>query len=123
MGLEASVGMIVPVNPQDLAVDALGRFFEGLEGLDELSRKPELLGVLLTMVDRRTKVTDQMVARVRKGYGRKVFISEIPLNIRLAVAASEGRTILDFDKGSTGAIAYRRLGGEVLRRARRRDLL
>ncbi len=124
MGLQAAQGMIVPINPQDLAVDALGRFFSGLEQLGELiTDPPVLLGILITMVDRRTKVTDELIERVRGEYGRKVFTTEIPLNIRLAVAPSQGSTIFDYQGWAAGGVAYRKLGGEVLRRARRRELL
>jgi chromosome partitioning protein len=122
MALHASRGYVVPVNPQRLAVDALERFFEGIDAA--FGRKaPELIGILLTMVDHRTKVTDELVAEVRKRWGRKVLTTEIPLNIRLAVAPGEGRSIFDFERWSPGGVAYRRLGGEVLQRARRRDLL
>jgi chromosome partitioning protein len=81
------------------------------------------LGILLTMVDHRTTVTDELVAEVRKRWGRDVFHTEIPLNVRLAVAPGTGRTIFDYEGWSSGGRAYRKLGGEVIRRARRRELL
>ena len=122
MALCACKGYIVPVNPQRLAVDALERFFAGLEAAIP-RHPPELIGILLTMVDHRTKVTDELVAEVRKRYGSRVLATEIPLNIRLAVAAGAGQSILEYEGWSAGAAAYRKLGGEVLRRARRRNLL
>jgi chromosome partitioning protein len=122
MALRASRGYIVPVTPQRLAVDALEKFFEGIETALR-GKAPDLIGILLTMVDHRTKVTDDMVAEVRKRWGRRVLNTEIPLNIRLAVAPGEGRSIFEFESWSPGAVAYRKLGGEVLQRARRRSLL
>ncbi|HVS64822.1 MAG TPA: ParA family protein, partial [Thermoanaerobaculia bacterium] len=122
MALRASDGYIVPVNPQRLAVDALERFFAGVEAAIP-SKQPDLIGILLTMVDHRTKVTDELVAEVRKRYGRRVLNTEIPLNIRLAVASGEGQSIFEYESWSAGGVAYRRLGGEVLRRVRRRELL
>jgi chromosome partitioning protein len=122
MALHASHGYIVPVNPQRLAVDALERFFAGLEAAFP-TNPPDLIGILLTMVDHRTKVTDELVAEVRGRYGRRVLNTEIPLNIRLAIASGEGQSIFEYESWSTGGVAYRRLGGEVLRRVRRRDLL
>ena len=124
IGLSAARGMVVPINPQDLAIEALGRFLSGIEGLGKmLPDPPQLLGIVITMVDHRTKVTGELVKKVRKAYGRKVFSTEIPLNISLAVAPAKGRTIFDHECWSTGGMAYRKFSGEVLRRSRRRDLL
>lgn len=124
MALTASRAMIVPTTPHDLALDALGRWFAGLEELKEaIHRPPELLGILLTMVDHRTKVTDEMVAQIRRQYGRKVFKTEIPINIRLATAPREGLPTLEAAGWTTGGHAYHRLGGEVIRRSRRMSLL
>lgn len=121
VALGASTGLLVPVTPQPLAIDALDRIFSGIEALGhEGVPAPELLGIVLTMVDHRTKVTDGAVREVRRRYGRKVLQTEIPINIQLAVAPERGRTIFGHEGWSTGAAAYRRLGGEVLRRARRR---
>ena len=123
-GLAAADAFLVPVAPHHLDMDALGRFFEALEGVRErLGKLPEPLGILLTMVDHRTLVTDEMVAAIRKAYGTKVFRAEIPINVRLAEAPGYGRTIFDYESWSSGALAYGLLGGEVLRRARKAGLL
>ena len=107
-----------------LLSDDLENIERGLEQVaGSLGRRPQRLGVLLTMVDHRTGVTDELVAEVRKRWGRDVFQTEIPHNVRLAVAPGEGRTIFDYEAWSSGGRAYRRLSGEVLRRARRRELL
>ncbi len=117
--LAAAQAYIVPVVPQDLAAEALHRFFAGFENLGRLfGRRPELLGILLTMVDHRTAVTEEMVAKIRKEFGRRVFRTEIPINVRLAEAPGYGMTIFEFERWSTGGRAYSLLGAEVLRRAR-----
>lgn len=122
--LAAADAYIVPVAPHHLDVQALGGFFELVEASRErIGRAPELLGVLLTMVDHRTRITDEVVAAIRRTYGQKVFRTEIPINVRLAEAPGHGRTIFGYESWSTGAWAYGRLGGEVLRRARRAELL
>jgi chromosome partitioning protein len=124
LGLAAADAYVLPTTPQRLSVDALGKFERGLEQVrGSLRRMPVRLGVLLTMVDHRTAVTDELVAEVRKRWGRDVFHTEIPLNISLAVAPGSGRSIFDHEAWSSGGRAYRKLGGEVLRRARRRELL
>ncbi|HYG64130.1 MAG TPA: ParA family protein [Thermoanaerobaculia bacterium] len=123
-GLTAAQAFIVPVAPHHLDMDALAGFFELLEmERGRFGRKTELLGIVLTMVDHRTRVTDEVVAAIRKSYGKQVFKSEIPINVRLAEAPGHGRTIFDFESWSTGALAYSHLGGEVLRRARKAGLL
>ena len=117
--LAACNGYILPVVPHDLAVEALDRFFAGLEEVRPILRKrPELVGILLTMVDQRTKVTEELVRKVRRTYSGKVFRSSIPVNIRLALAPRHGMTIFEFERWSTGALAYSRLGAEIIRKLR-----
>jgi chromosome partitioning protein len=123
-GLAAADATIVPVVPHHLDAQALASLFAGLERLRErLGRVPRLLGILLTMVDHRTKNTDEVVARIRRAYGSQVFRSEIPINVRLAEAPGSGRSIFEFESWSSGGLAYSQLGGEVLRRARREGLV
>ena len=117
-GLAASHAFIVPANPQEMALEGLHRFFGGFEALSLGRRRPELLGIALTMVDHRTKVTDDVSRRIRREYGRQVFRTEIPINVRLAVAPRYGMPIFSYEGWSTGALAYSRLGAEALRRAR-----
>jgi chromosome partitioning protein len=122
--LTAADSYIVPVLPHHLDKEALAGFFEALSSLKGRLGKPaELLGILLTQVDHRTQVTDAVVAAIRETWGKRVFRTEIPVNIRLAQAPAEGRTIFELESWSTGALAYGKLGGEVLRRARKADLL
>ena len=122
--LTAADAFIVPVTPHRLDTEALGGFLSLVESSrDVIGRKTELLGILLTMVDHRTLVTDDVVGSVRKEYGSKVFRTEIPVNVRLAEAPGQGRPIFDTESWSTGAAAYGLLGGEVLRRARKAGLL
>jgi chromosome partitioning protein len=122
--LTAADAFIVPVAPHRLDAEALSGFLSLVESSRSLiGRKTELLGILLTMVDHRTLVTDDVVGSVRKEYGSKVFRTEIPINVRLAEAPGQGRPIFDTESWSTGAAAYGHLGGEVLRRARKAGLL
>lgn len=122
--LTAAHACIVPVLPHHLDMAALEGFLEALSGLkDRIGKPPELLGILLTQVDHRTQVTDQVVAAIRETWGKRVFRTEIPVNVRLAEAPAQGRTIFEFESWSTGALAYGKLGGEVLRRARKAGLI
>lgn len=124
IGLGAARSFVVPVTPQYLALEALERFFSGLESLDRgLRPEAELLGILLTMIDHRTKVTEDVCRQVRRRHGGQVFRTEIPINVRLAQAPEYGRTIFNFESWAPGALAYSRLGAEMLRRARRQGLI
>lgn len=122
--LAAADSYIVPVLPHHLDMEALAGFFEAVSSLrDRIGKRAELLGILLTQVDHRTQVTDEVVAAIRGAYGKRVFRTEIPINVRLAEAPAHGRTIFEHESWSTGALAYGKLGGEVLRRGRKADLL
>jgi chromosome partitioning protein len=122
--LAAADAYVVPVLPHHLDREALAGFFEALGELkDRMGKPPELLGILLTQVDHRTQMTDEQVAAIRGTWGKKVFNTEIPVNVRLAEAPARGRTIFEFESWSTGALAYGKLGGEVLRRARKAGLI
>jgi chromosome partitioning protein len=122
--LAAADAFLVPVSPHRLDAEALAGFLELVESSrDRVGKKVELLGILLTLVDHRTLVTDDVVGAVRRKYGSKVLRTEIPINVRLAEAPGQGRPIFDTESWSTGAQAYGQLGGEVLRRARKAGLL
>ncbi len=95
-----------------------------LEAIDRLRKgtglKARSLGVLLTVVDRRTKVTEDMIKSVRKELGHSVLKSEIPVNASMSRAFAEGKTIYQYDKSATAAIAYEKLTKEILSRCRNR---
>ena len=122
-GLGAAHTYVVPVVPHDLDMEALNRCLSAIDTIEGLARKPSLLGIVLTMVDHRTRVTDEVVEAIRKAYGRQVFRTEIPINVRLAEAPGYGMTVFDYEGWSSGAQAYRLLGGEILKRARKDDLI
>lgn len=123
-GLAASTAYILPVVPHDLVHEALDRFFDGWERIGaRLRSRPEMLGILLNMVDKRTQLTDEVVKEIRREYGRQVFRVEIPINVRLAEAPAYGMSIFQYERWSSGARAYRLLGAEVIRRARNARLL
>jgi chromosome partitioning protein len=76
----------------------------------------ELLGVVMTMFDGRTRLSPQVVNDVRAFYNEKVFVTVIPRTTRLAEAPSHGKPIIYYDKYSAGAAAYEVLTQEVLKR-------
>lgn len=99
--------VVVPVVPQYLVLEGLVNLLEAIGRLAASGgREPEALGILPTMVDRRLKVTGEVMEMLRRHFGERVFQGEIPLNVRLAEAPSFGRTILDYAPTSSGALAY-----------------
>ena len=117
--LVASDAFIIPVVPQFLAVIGLKNLIAAAEriGWDHGTRvRP--LGILLTLVDYRTKSTRRTVDDLRAEHGNLIFAIEIRTNVRLAEAPGAGQTIFQFDRHAKGAAAYRLLAGEFLLRAR-----
>ena len=78
----------------------------------------ELLGVVMTMFDGRTRLSQQVVAEVRQHFGDRVFETLIPRTTRLAEAPSFGKPIIHYDPYSVASAAYDVLCGEVLKRLR-----
>jgi chromosome partitioning protein len=76
----------------------------------------ELLGVVMTMFDARTRLAAQVVGEVRTHFGQLVFDTVIPRSTRLAEAPSFGKPIIHYDKHSAGAVTYELLTAEVLKR-------
>ena len=77
----------------------------------------EIEGVVLTMLDERTNLAQQVTAELRKFFGAKVCTATIPRNIRLAEAPGHGLPALVYDPRSKGAESYIRLAKEILERA------
>lgn len=122
--LVAADNYIIPVVPHYLAIEGVQNLCSSAERLvARLGIPTKLLGIVLTMVDYRTKTTRQNVARMREEFGNSVFAVEIRINIRLAEAPAAGQTIFEFDDSSTGADAYRRLAEEFLMRSQEHQVM
>jgi len=106
--LVAADGFLVPCAPQPLAFDSVDVVFDSADRLrGRYGRPRRWLGLMLTMVDRRSRSSLAHVTELRLRYGLHVFDSEIPVNVRLAEAPASGRTIFDFDAKASGAHACR----------------
>ena len=114
--LNASDKIIIPVQCEYFALEGLSQLLKTIELVRE-SLNPDLqvLGVLLTMYDRRNQLSNQVLNEVRKNFPGRVFDAVIPRTVSLAEAPSFGKTILQFDPGSKAAKAYRLLAEEVIR--------
>lgn len=115
--LVASNAFIVPTTPQFLATAGVSNLIAAAERLTWTAGARTLpLGILLTMVDYRTKLTRKTVDRIRSEHGPLAFAIEVRINVRLAEAPEAGQTIFQYDPGATGAEAYRLLADEYLLR-------
>ena len=117
-GLMAAMdGVIVPVQCEYLALEGLGQLTQTIERVRSLLF-PELnvRGVVLTMFDSRTKLSQQVVSEMREHFGERVFEIMIPRTTRLAEAPSYGKPIIYYDKHSSGSAAYELLAQEFLAR-------
>ena len=81
---------------------------------DNLNSGLEIEGILMTMADYRTNLTQEVINEVRKHFGEKVYKTIIPRNIRLSEAPGFGKPIFLYDKDSEGAKKYRELTKEFL---------
>jgi chromosome partitioning protein len=111
----ARQGVIIPVQCEYLALEGIGLL---TQTLDRVRRAlfPELVvrGVVMTMFERRTKLSNDVVAEIRTHFSDHVFTAVIPRSVRLAEAPSYGQPISVYAPGSSGAQAYAALAREVL---------
>ena len=115
--LSAADFVLIPVQTEYYALEGLGQLLEVIDRVKgAINPDLQILGVLLTMFDSRTSLSDQVKAEVNKHFGQKIFNTVIPRNVRLAEAPSFGTPISEHDKWSKGARAYKQLAKEVLNR-------
>jgi chromosome partitioning protein len=117
--LTASNYVLIPVQAEYYALEGLSQLLETIQVVRERTNPNlELLGVLLTMFDKRNSLSEQVFNEIKNYFGEKFFNSVIPRNVRLAEAPSYGQTIYEHDKWSKGARTYRSLTKEVISRLR-----
>ena len=113
--LVAADSFLIPAQPEYYALEGLSQLIATVRQVRRLYNPTlELEGVLFTMYDGRTNLTQQVVAEVKKFFPRKVYGTVIPRTVRLAEAPSYGRPINYYDKRSKGATAYQALAEELL---------
>lgn len=114
-GLVASDEIIIPVQTEYYALEGLSQLLETINLVREnLQPQLKVMGAVLTMYDKRNKLSRQVAREVRDHFPGYVFDSVIPRAVRLAEAPSFGKSILNFDAFSRGARAYKNLAREIL---------
>jgi len=115
--LTAANSLLIPVQTEYYALEGLGQLLSTVQRVRQtVNPNLDLLGVLLTMFDKRTSLSEQVMQELQAHFSDKVFQTVIPRNIRLAEAPSFGKTIIEHDKWSKGARAYKQLAKEVAKR-------
>ncbi len=116
--LTTSTSLLIPVQSEYYALEGLGQLLATVQRVKEvLNPSLDLLGVVLTMYDKRTSLSEQVKNELDKHFGDKLLKTVIPRNVRLAEAPSFGKTVFEHDRWSKGARAYKQLAKEVKRRA------
>jgi chromosome partitioning protein len=114
----ASDGLLVPLQCEYYALEGISMMNRVLGQLRAAGVNPglDIFGVVMTMFDGRTKLSNEVVGEVRTLLGAKVFETTIPRSTKLAEAPSFGKPIIHYDKYSSGSAAYELLAQEVLAR-------
>ena len=113
--LTAADSVLVPMQCEFFALEGLSELTATLTRVKRaLNPELEIEGVLLTMVDERTNLTQQVIAEVRGHFKEKVFETQVPRSVRLAEAPSFGQPVILYDIRSRGAEAYLKLAQELM---------
>lgn len=113
--LVASQLVLIPVQAEYYALEGLSQLLQVMQKVRRgLNPDLELLGVVLTMFDKRTSLAQQVYNEAKRHFPDKLLETVVPRNIRLAEAPSFGRPISEHDKWSKGARAYKKLAKEVM---------
>jgi chromosome partitioning protein len=115
--LAAADRVLVPVQAEYYALEGLAQLVRSVELVRaRLNPRLELAGVVLTMVDRRTKLAADVAHEVRRHFGGLVFGTTVPRSIRIAEAPSHGLPVITYDRQSAGAEAYWKVAMELVER-------
>ena len=113
----AADSILVPVQCEYYALEGLTDLMTTLRMVKKrLNPKLDIFGVALTMFDGRTNFSTQVAQEVRRHFPGKVYATVIPRNVRLAEAPSHGIPVLAYDKSSRGAIAYKAMAEEIIKK-------
>jgi chromosome partitioning protein len=116
--LAAADRVLVPVQAEYYALEGLSQLLESVELVRRrLNPRLGIGGVLLTMVDQRTRLAADVETEVRRHFGAAVFHTTVPRSVRLAEAPSHGLPAIAYDRRSAGADAYWKVAMELVERS------
>jgi len=115
--LTACEYVLLPVQAEFLALDGLSQLVLTLKEIQtKLHPKLKVLGILLTMFDRRNRLSSEVKNELEKNFRNDLFQTVIPRTVKLAESPSFGRSIFEYDPNSPGAEAYQMLADEIIHR-------
>jgi chromosome partitioning protein len=115
--LVASTGVLVPLQCEFYALEGLSHLVKTIERVkNAFNQQLELMGVVLTMYDKRNNLANQVADNVRGFFGEKVYDTMIPRNVRISEAPSFGLPAIVYDMHCPGSQAYIQLAKEILKR-------
>ena len=115
--LVAADSLLIPIQCEFYALEGVTKLLESMKMVKaRLNPDLDVFGVVMTMYDARTTLSKQVVEEVTKYFGRKVFKTIIPRNVKLSEAPSHGLPITMYAHVSKGSLAYMKLAKEVTRR-------
>ena len=115
--LVAADSVLIPMQAEYFALEGISELMDTIERIRAaLNPRLEIEGVVLTMLDDRTNLAQQVMVELKKFFGEKLCATTIPRNIRLAEAPSHGKAALAYDPRSKGAESYIRLAKEIIGR-------
>src|SRR6266700_3449327 len=116
--LAAADELLTPIQCEYFALEGLVKIVRLIERVRDsgANKRLELGGIVMTMYDGRTNLSEQVVAEVRRHFGERVYQTVIPRSVRLSEAPSFGKSILEYAPSGAAAVAYRALAREFMQR-------
>lgn len=115
--LSVADSILIPIPGEFYALEGLSQLMNTIKlAKKHLNPTLEVEGVVLTMFDGRSNLVNSVADEILKFFGKKVFATRIPRNVRLGEAPSYGLPIMQFDPKSSGSLAYKALAEELLKR-------
>ncbi len=112
--LTAASELIIPVQCEYYAMEGLSKLLDSIDLIkNSLNQKLEIGGIVMTMQDKRTNLSKEVISEVGKYFTNKVFKTIIPRSVKLSESPSFGKPIILYDDQSKGAQAYKSLAKEV----------
>ena len=116
-GLVAANFLLIPVQAEYYALEGLSQLLNSVKRVRAaINPNLKLLGVIVTMYDGRTSLSSAVIKELEKHFGKLLFDTTVPRNIRLAEAPSHGKPIMAYDRFCRGAFAYKKIAKEVIKR-------
>ncbi len=120
--LTAADSVLIPMQCEYFAMEGLAQLISTIRSVKKsLNQDLFIEGVVLTMFDKRNKLTHQVANEIKKHFKNQLYETTIPRNVRLSESPSHGKTIIDYDKSSTGATAYLNLAKEFLKKQKKEN--